>query len=74
MARMTERVRALEAENMGNKDWFMRGETSAGVLACAQRLFVTQICADRRQEDAASEESVKSLRFSGQLLRCGFRR
>ncbi|CAL8464926.1 g4461 [Coccomyxa elongata] len=30
MARMTERVRALEAENMGDKDWFMRGETSAG--------------------------------------------
>ncbi|BDA50529.1 probable U3 small nucleolar ribonucleoprotein protein MPP10 at C-terminar half [Coccomyxa sp. Obi] len=30
MARMAERVRALEAENMGDKDWFMRGETSAG--------------------------------------------
>lgn len=39
MARMAERVRALEAENMGDKDWFMRGETSAGVLACRQRLL-----------------------------------
>ena len=33
MARVAERVRALEAQNMGDKDWFMRGETSAGVLA-----------------------------------------
>ncbi|EIE20541.1 Mpp10-domain-containing protein, partial [Coccomyxa subellipsoidea C-169] len=30
MARMAERVQALEAQNMGDKEWFMRGEAKAG--------------------------------------------
>ncbi len=27
---MAERVQALEAQNMGDKEWFMRGEAKAG--------------------------------------------
>lgn len=30
MARMAERARALEAQNMGDKQWFLRGEANAG--------------------------------------------
>ena len=30
VARMAERARALEAQNMGDKQWFLRGEANAG--------------------------------------------
>jgi len=30
LARMGQRARRLEEENMGEKDWFMRGETKSG--------------------------------------------
>ena len=30
VARMAERARALEAQNLVQKDWFMRGEAGAG--------------------------------------------
>lgn len=32
MARMAQRARALEAQNMGAKDWTLRGEAHAGAL------------------------------------------
>lgn len=44
VARMAQRARRLEEENMGEKDWFMRGETKAG--ACLSSSLVSH-CASR---------------------------
>ena len=31
MQRMAERARKLEAQNVGDKEWFMRGEANSGL-------------------------------------------
>lgn len=38
MMRMAERVRALEGQNMGDKEWFMRGEANSGAHPCTSPL------------------------------------
>ena len=32
MARMNDRVKALEAANMGDKAWYLRGEANSGTI------------------------------------------
>jgi len=32
MQRMAERARKLEEQNVGDKEWFMRGEADSGLL------------------------------------------
>lgn len=42
---MAERVAALEQQNMGHKDWFMRGEAAAGedfTLPCAEHCHLAR--------------------------------
>ena len=61
MQRMAERARKLEAQNVGDKEWFMRGEADSGLclysmLSTARALLTAQggfaphkICHDSRQ-------------------------
>ena len=70
MQRMAERAQRLEQQNVGEKEWFMRGEAGSGARLqhpepSSQFIFLICVLAEAILNDLLSTSDLRSLLFTG---------